>query len=70
MGISEIKLAEAFKVSPTLLPEIDLKNTSKITGRWKMLFLSMVQVCENSLSLQQHWPSPLGTHTWLFGCQI
>lgn len=69
MGISEIKLAETFKVSPTLLPEIDLKNTSKITGRWKMLFLSMVQICEN-LSLQQHWPSPLGTHTWLFGCQI
>lgn len=41
MDVSEIKLAETFKFSPTL-PEIDLKNTSKITGRWKMLFLSMV----------------------------
>lgn len=56
---------------PTLLSEIDLKTTRKITGIWKMLFLIMVQVCENSLSLQQHWPpSRLGTHTWLFGCQI
>lgn len=31
MDVSEIKLAETFKFSPTLLVEIDLKNNSEIT---------------------------------------
>lgn len=39
MNVSEIKLAETFKVSPTLLPEIDLEIISKIIKRWKMLHL-------------------------------